>query len=252
MTELHVTPSPTDPTEAMTTDAPSPTPTPSSVSRRNLLRTGALGLFASAVVAACGTDTADESISGAPATTTLVPPTVPVTVPNELAVADDVNQFRTMQSVELFAAGVYATYGPKLTTPELRSLADGYQAAHTAIAAVFGEANGADAEASEPNAYLEENILAPAAGSLTDDRSILNFLAGVESSMTATYINATGIMSEPDWRQQMMSYGAASARRLAVLGDGGQGEAPDQALFPLVDLIPGEAYLGTLSDTEGT
>lgn len=244
MADLRPT-DPTSPTEAMTTDVPDPSsPTVASASRRSLLRTGALGLFASAVLAACGGDDGDESISGVPATTTVVPPTVPVTVPNELALADDVVQLRTLQSVEVFAAGVYGAYGPKLSSTELRATTFRFQTDHDAIAEVFGEENGDDPEASASNAYLEENILAPAASMLTTDTAILNFLAGVESSLAATYVNATGILTDPEWRQRAMSFGAASARRLAVLGDGGEGQAPTAALFPLVDLIPGEAYLG--------
>jgi hypothetical protein len=40
-----------------------------------------------------------------------------------------------------------------------------------------------------------------------------------------------------------MTFGAASARRVAVLGNRGSGLAPDEALYPVTDLIPNAAYL---------
>ena len=76
---------------------------------------------------------------GLPATTTLVPPTVPVTEPNEIALADDVVQLKTLQSVELFVAGVYGAYGPKLTDSALRAAAFTFQTDHAEIADVFGD-----------------------------------------------------------------------------------------------------------------
>lgn len=240
------------PTEAMTTTSPAPatssTPAGPTTSRRDLLRAGGLGLFATAFLAACGDDTPDEGVSGLPNTTTLVPPTVPVTEPNEIALADDVVQLKTMQSVELFVSGVYGAYGPKLTDSDLRAAAFRFQTDHAEIADVFGDENGGDEEAAKSNAFLEENLLAPAESSLNADGPILEFLAGLESALAATYVNATGILTEAEWRQRAMSYGAASARRLAVLGDPEQGQAPTEALFPLDDLIPGEAYLGTADE----
>jgi hypothetical protein len=227
------------------------TPARPGTTRRAALRVGGLGAFATAFLVACGKDDTQAGVSGLPATTTSLAPTVPTTVPTEAALAEDKAQLQTAQSVELLVASVYARYGPDLRDAELRDAAARFEADHTGIARVFGEAGGETEESRQPNAYLEENLVKPAVDGLRDDASIADFLASLESALVATYINATGILTEAEWRQRVMSYGAASARRLAVLGGGGQGEAPTEPMFPLRDLIPGEAYLGGVDEEAG-
>lgn len=229
--------------------------TPAGPTRRTLLRAGGLGAFATAFLVACGDDNPQAGVSGVPDTTTSVAPTVPTTVPSEAALEEDRNQLQTAQSVELLVASVYARFGKDLTDGELRDLAARFEADHTAIAAMLGEAEEtAETEASSaPNEYLEESLVQPAVDGLTDDASIASFLASLESALTATYVNAAGLLTDAAWRQRIMSFGAASARRLAVLGDGGQGLAPTEPLFPVRDLIPAQAYLGAAgAEAEGT
>lgn len=230
----------TNPTSAADTHAP---PT-----RRALLRAGGVGLFAAAFLAACGKDDKAAGVSGLAATTTSVVPTIPVTEPTEVALDDDRAQLRTAQSVELLVSSVYGKYGPKLADAELRDAAFRYQTDHDAAADVLGEAGGETEESKKANAYLQKNLVDPAADSLIDDVAIANFMADLESALTATYINATSILTESETRQLVMSFGAASARRVAVLGGGGRGMAPTESLYPVVDLIPGEAFLGPKED----
>ena len=222
---------------------------PDSASRRSLLRAGGVGLFAAAFVAACGKDEKQAGVSGLAATTTSIAPSVPVTQPSEVALEENRTQLRTAQSVELLVAGVYGQFGPKLADAELRDAAFRYQTDHAAVAAVFGEADDETDESKKANAYLLANVVAPIEGSLVDDAAIANFMADLESALTATYINATGILTDAEWRQRIMSFGAASARRVAVLGSGGTGLAPTESLYPLDDLIPGDAFLGPKSET---
>ncbi len=223
--------------------------------RRSLLRAGGLGAFATAFLVACGGENPQAGVSGLPDTTTSVAPTVPTTVPSEAALTEDRNQLQTAQSVELLVASVYARFGKDLTDAELRDAAARFEADHTAIAAALGEAEETEETelSSAPNEYLETSLVEPAIDGLRDDVSIANFLASLESALAATYVNAAGILTDPAWRQRTMSYGAASARRLAVLGDGGQGLAPTEPLFPVRDLIPAQAYLGAAgAEEEGT
>jgi len=219
------------------------TPTTGAMSRRNLLRAGGLGLAGAAFLAACSGDTSEGGISGNPASTTVVPATVAPSKPTEAALDADKVQLRTAQSVELLAVDVYAKYGPKLTDAEWRANAERFGADHAAAAEVYAKAAEPTKKSSQANEYLVENFVGPAEEGLNDDTSILNFFAAMESMMTANAINAVGVYTGADWRQQSMAFGAASARRVSVLGDGGTGVAPTVALYPLVDLMPTDAYL---------
>ena len=219
------------------------TPSTGAMSRRNLLRAGGLGVAGAAFLAACSKGDGEGGISGPPVSATSVPPTVPTTDPPQTALDADKVQLRTAQSVELLAVDVYGTYGPQLTSAEWRTTAERFKADHAATAKVYAAAATPTKQSSQPNEYLMDNFVGLAKEGLNDDTSILNFFASMESMITANCINATGIYTGADWRQQSMAFGAAAARRVSVLGDGGNGVVPDTALYPLVDLMPGDAYL---------
>lgn len=224
------------------TDPQNPTSSGPLASRRTLLRAGGLGLLGTAVLAACGNK--DEGgISGTPSASTSVPPTVPTTKPSEAQIEQNEVQLRSAQSVELLAAELYGKYGPKLTVADWRDNAARFGADHEAAAEVYAEAGKSNAESQKPNAYLTENFVQPAEEGLNNDRNILNFFYQLENLITANSINAVPILLEAEWRQQTMAFGAASARRAAVLGQGGEGVIPDSERFPLTDLMPAAAYL---------
>lgn len=224
------------------------TPAGPVTSRRTLLRTGALGVVGAAFLAACGKDDVEAGISGSSGTTTLVPPTVPVTQPSALALAEDVVQLSTLASLQILVADTYSKFGPKLSTTELRATAARFNDAHTEAAEyILAEAEVNDG-ASTANPYLRENLVDPSSGILTNDDAILRFMGQLESTVVATCCNAAGILTEAEWRQRVMTFGAASARRAAVLAGPDGAGAPTEPLYPLDDLIPGEAFLGTAEE----
>jgi hypothetical protein len=230
---------------APTPDAPTPgAPTSGAPTRRTVLVTGAVGLAASAFLAACGKSDTNPGQSGTPISTTSTIPPVPTTEPSADALEMDQALFRTASSLELLVAETYGKWGPKLGDTELRSLAFRFQGDHTDAAAVFSEASTEEDERTDkPNEYLEENLVGPAADGLVDDGSILDLMAGLESTLAATYVTAAGTFTGTEWRQKVMTFGGASARRSALLANGGAGSAPEEALFPVNDLIPNAAYL---------
>ncbi|MEZ5180251.1 MAG: hypothetical protein R2746_18735, partial [Acidimicrobiales bacterium] len=156
-------------------------------------------------------------------------------------------------------ADLYTEYGPKLTDPAFVDHAARFAEAHSAAAEVYlaalEEAVAAEEAAAEagatttttepvaPNPYLEENFVGPAQEGLVDDVTILNFLRAAESTITANAINAVGVFTKAEWRQQAMAFGAASARRVTVLDNAGQGSVPTSAFYPLTDLMPNDAFL---------
>jgi hypothetical protein len=157
-------------------------------------------------------------------------------------------QLQTARTLELLVVEVYDTYGPRLGDGEMRATAERFGADHTAAAEAFASLAPQTEESGRPNEFLVENMVEPIAGSLIDDQAILAFMGDLESALTATYITAAGILTAEQGRQQIMTYGGASARRVTVLAGGGAEAAPTDALYPLDDLIPGEAYL--LSPTD--
>ena len=215
---------------------------PSSPTRRQVLRAGALGAAGTAVLAACGKSAEDTGVSGAAPATTLVEPTVPTTEPSKDALSEDTAQRSTLASIELLVASVYTEQGPKLDG-ERAALAKRFASDHEAAARGIREIGEVDRLGYEPNKVLADNLVEPKIGTLIDAEAILTFMAQLESTLVATYITAAGVLTGVVQRQQMMTYGAACARRIGVLGPGDAG-APTDALFSLFDLVTADAYVG--------
>lgn len=218
----------------MTTD---PTTT-----RRNVLRYGTLGAAGAVFLAACGSDRAPAGISGEPVPTTIVVPTVPALAPNEADKAADQAQLHTLISIESLVAEMYRTYGGKVTDAELAPLVTGFAADHTANASAVAQLTDSK-KVDEPNKKLKELFVDPLEATLTSQTAVLSFFHNLESSLTATYINAMQDLIEPATRQAVMAFGGASARRVSLLGNGGSGELPTGAVYPSSDLIPTAAFL---------
>ncbi|MEO6627659.1 MAG: hypothetical protein ABIP03_03740 [Aquihabitans sp.] len=216
-----------------------------SVGRRKLLA-GTAGLAGAAVLAGCGQTHhkgRQAGLSGIPVTSTSVPPTVPVTKPSTEAIESDANNMATANSLELLLAGVYITYGPKLDNEELRTASARFANDHTKAAEVFAAQAVGRPGVGTPNEFLQTNQVDPIASLLNNDAAITALMSSLESSSAATYIVAAVSLVEPDWRQTMVSYAAAAARRSTIFGNGGEGSTPTAALYPMTDLIAGKAFL---------
>lgn len=229
-----------------------PTSSPTGTTRRQLIRTGAFGAAAAAFLAACGTK-ADKSAgqSGVDPTTSIAAPEAPLPDVTEADLAFDTDLLRTATSLELLAAELYQEYGRLLDDEEWKATATRFAADHEATAAEFAAETPAEHRVDEPNQYLQENTVDPFVDQLTDDRTILNFFAALESTLVATYITAVSAYSQVEGRAQFAGFSEAAARRTAVMGNGGDGAPPDSALYPLQDLIPNEAYVTVISADAG-
>ena len=220
-------------------------------SRRNLLRVGTVGLGA-AFLAACSKEGPKAGQSGAPAATTTTPPTPPEEKITSAERVNDNVMLKTGSSLELLVAKAYDDNAKRITSAEWTTEAARMMADHESTATLFSDAvKGNDPRTTKPNEYLQTNLVDPAAGSLVDEATTLTFLASLESMLAATYVSAAGTFTTAEWRQKVMTAGAAAARRAAVLGNGGTGQAPTAPIYPLLDLIPSKAML-TASDTADT
>lgn len=217
--------------------------------RRAALRTGGLGVLTAAFLAACGTSQREPGVAGTPSETTVTPPTAPPFVPNELDLETDDVQLQTLRTLELLVVQVYQEQLGELSGEDAE-LAERFRSAHVDAADDLAEGAPQTDESSQPNVVVRESVVDPILPSLTSDRAVLDFMARMESALTATYINAVGIHTEVEWRQRMAAHADACARRSAALRGGGEAGAPTEALFTLDDLIAGEAYLLSPTDAE--
>lgn len=213
-------------------------------SRRQALRIAGIGA-AAGLLAACGTkDESKAGISGKTPNTTLVPPTVPVPSASEADLDNELTNLRTATSLELVAAATYASYGPKLTDPERVAAAARFAEDHTALAEEFsGAINNEQDRITEPNAWVQENLIDPVASLITNDGAISNLFSEIESMLTATYVAYTPESTTGEWRGRFATIAAASARRSALLGNSGNGAPPALALYTNTDQVSNLARL---------
>ncbi|MBX3314938.1 MAG: hypothetical protein KF906_11525 [Actinobacteria bacterium] len=215
-------------------------------SRRSVLKIGGAGVFAAAFLAACSDDE-PVGVSGTPSPTTDVTPTVPTKPPTDAQLAEVQVQLHTLASVEALVASVYADRASEITDPELAPHVARFGADHTAAATAVA-ALTEDGATPEPNAWLQENLVDPAADSLNTAANVQTFLSNLESSLVATYVNAMTDILDPTMRRTLMTFGAAAARRVTLLRDG---EVPEGAVYPSADLISNDAFLGGTEEATG-
>lgn len=207
-------------------------------SRRSILKAGSVGVFAAAFLAACADDD-PVGVSGTPAPATSVPPTVPPREATEAERAEVEIQLRTLASVELLVADVYDAHSADITDAALVPLVGRLAGEHRAAAAALVQLTDTK-DAVEANEFLKTTLVDPIESSLVSEDNVRAFLRNLESSLTATYINAVPAMLEAELRQTLMTHGGAAARRVTALS---AGVVPRGALFPSTDLISNNAFL---------
>lgn len=204
-------------------------------SRRALLKAGGAGALTTAFLVACADDK-PAGVSGSPAPATSVPPTVPPKEPTKAQLLQAQVELRTLASVELAVAAAYDDQVSKIGDTTLVSR---FAAVHRDAAAALIQLTDSR-ETVEANKVLQETVVAPAAAEIVDESGARHLLSSLESTLTATYIKAVQNMVDPSKREDLMSFGAAAARRSTFLSDGA---IPTEALFPSTDLISNNAYL---------
>lgn len=186
--------------------------------RRTFLRIGGATVAMSAVIAACGSESADEQL---PVTGTLPgeaadPRTAPPGNP-EL----DLNLLRTGQSIEVLAIQTYeAALGTDFVTDTaLRDAIALFRDQHrdhaNTLAALIRQQGGEPYD--EPNAYLDTNVVGPARDALAAEEDVVLLAVDLENTAAQTYVFAAEVLTTPELRQGIMSIGGIEARHLAVL-----------------------------------
>lgn len=217
-------------------------PSATGISRRTVLRSGGLTALTAVFLAACGKEHEQLGRSGPAPSTTAVAPSVPATEPTESTLAEGVVQRSTLSSIELLVAKVYDDQGPKLGDTKLMDAAERFATDHRDAAKAIQGLGEVNDDADKPNEFLATELVDPKLGELTNPEAIREFMADLESSLVATYLNSLGILIDMDQRRTVMAYGAAAARRVGALRPG-TGGADGEAFYSLLDLVPADAFV---------
>ena len=226
-------------------------PTPTVLSRRDLLQTGGMAISFGALVAACGGGEA-----GAPGRVG----NAPIVTPLPQVIVDDATLMRTATSLEYTAIDVYEkAAGLGVLDGRALELVDRFVADHRRHADITAElttqAGGEPYEC--PNQWLVERGVTPllerilgneAAGiPETDDvvRDLLEVSYAFESIAGATYQQMVELLTDPALRRQIIVIGAQEVRHAAAVAIARTG-APEGYISPVLqgDEIDPEATDG--------
>jgi hypothetical protein len=192
--------------------------------RRQFLRIGGLAVAGSAILVACGSDE-DDSVSSTTTTgaettsTTAGPETTTTSAPDGAEL--DLTLLRTASSIEILAINAYqaAVDSGLVTDQAVADAAVLFQTQHedhNAALQAQTETLGGEPY-TEPNPYLQENVVGPALEAVTDQLSVVQLALDLENAAAQTYALAGGLLSTPELRQTIMSIGGVEARHAAVL-----------------------------------
>lgn len=204
--------------------------------RRQFLKLGGGAVLGAALLAACSDGEENlpaETGTTVPTTgTTLAPPQG--TTPEEGA-ASDAAVTRTLRTFELAAAQIYgvllsdegrSTDPDALALPApiaysedvaavLGLLRERHTAHAAALASVVSAAGGEPV--SQPNQGVLDSLLGAQVDDLTTQEAVVRLAGSVEEIGAATHVWATGVVTTPELRQDVMAIGAVAARQSAVV-----------------------------------
>lgn len=193
-------------------------------SRRGFLRLGGVTVAASAVLVACGSDDTTVSVTrtgDAITKSTAEPPSL------EPGAELDVTLLLTASSIESLAIAAYddVLANGWLGDAALNQAAELFRDQHIEHREVIDAAVRGLGETpyNEPNPFLLDNVVAPAAAEIAalepGDQQLeaLELALQLEDVAAQTYTSAGGLFTSPDLRQAGMSIGAVEARHVAVI-----------------------------------
>jgi hypothetical protein len=222
--------------------------------RRQFLRIGGLAVAGSAILVACGSDSDDSAGSssttaGDTTTTAGAMDTTTTTAPTDGAELD-LTLLRTASSIEILAINAYqAAVDSGLVTDQAVAdaalLFQSQHEDHNAALQAQTETLGGEPY-TEPNPYLQENVVGPALEAVTDQLSVVRLALELENAAAQTYTLAGGLLSTPELRQTIMSIGGVEARHAAVLYGVVDGAGTPQVpvpFMPTADAAPEESFV---------
>jgi Ferritin-like domain len=227
-----------------------------SPNRRDLFKLGGASILGVALLAACGSDSADapaatNSASTTPGTTaaTTPPTTVGTTAPADTTAPSttaansgemDLVLARTAASLEKLAVDTYAAAGGLITTPAVLAAATMFAGHHQLhLDALNAVITGAGATAiTQMNQAVYDALVKPAIDAAKTEADAVMLALALEEAAAQTYVFAGGALSTPGLRSTIMTIGGVEARHAAVLRMAALAQAPlevfpgDRGFFP--------------------
>jgi Ferritin-like domain len=230
-----------------------------SPNRRDLFKLGGASILGVALLAACGSDSADAPSATTPGTTgggstagtTTVPmDTVPMTEPTDTAapttVADsgemDLVLARTAASLEKLAVDTYGAAGGLITTPAVLAAATMFAGHHQMhLDALNGVITGAGGKAiTEMNQAVYDALVKPAIDAAKTEADAVNLALALEEAAAQTYVFAGGALSTAALRSTIMTIGGVEARHAAVLRMAALAQSPLDVFPSQRGFFPGD------------
>ena len=223
-----------------------------SPNRRDLFKFGGVSILGVALLAACGSDSADApKVTNAAGTTpgptagaaTTVPSTTGAPQPTDTSPATtaansgdlDLTLARTAASLEKLAVDTYGAAGALITTPAVLAAATMFAGHHQMhLDALNGVITGAGGKAiTEKNQAVYDALVKPAITAAKTETDAVMLALALEEAAAQTYVFAGGNLSTAALRSTIMTIGGVEARHAAVLRMAALAQAP-------LDVFPGE------------
>ncbi|HEX3087811.1 MAG TPA: ferritin-like domain-containing protein [Ilumatobacteraceae bacterium] len=230
-----------------------------SPNRRDLFKFGGATILGVAVLAACGSDSADApAVTNAAGTTpgsTAAPTTTPTTVAATSPVATDAPTTtaansgemdlvlaRTAASLEKLAVDTYGAAGGLITTPAVLSAATMFAGHHQMhLDALNGVITGAGGTAiTQMNQAVYDALVKPALDAAKTETDAVMLALALEEAAAQTYVFAGGALSTPALRSTIMTIGGVEARHAAVLRMAALGQTPLEVFPDSRGFFPGD------------
>jgi Ferritin-like domain len=229
-----------------------------SPNRRDLFKLGGASILGVALLAACGSDSADapaatNAAGTTPGTTaaTTPPTTVGTTAPADTTAPSttaansgemDLVLARTAASLEKLAVDTYGAAGGLITTPAVLAAATMFAGHHQMhLDALNAVITGAGATAiTQMNQAVYDALVKPAIDAAKTEADAVMLALALEEAAAQTYVFAGGALSTPGLRSTIMTIGGVEARHAAVLRMAALAQAPLEVFPESRGFFPGD------------
>jgi hypothetical protein len=222
-----------------------------SPNRRDLFKLGGASILGVALLAACGSDSADAPAATTPGTTaggsTAPTTTMPsATEPAPTTMADsgemDLVLARTAASLEKLAVDTYGAAGGLLTTQAIIDAATMFAGHHQMhLDALNGVITGAGGKAiTQMNQAVYDALVKPAIDAAKTEADAVMLALALEEAAAQTYVFAGGALSTSGLRSTIMTIGGVEARHAAVLRMAALAQSPLEVFPSQRGFFPGD------------
>ena len=214
-----------------------------SPNRRDLFKLGGVSILGVALLAACGSDSADAPAVTIAGGTTAGSTGATTTVPTATNSGDlDLTLARTAASLEKLAVDTYGAAGALISTPAVLAAATMFAGHHQMhLDALNGVITGAGGKAiTQMNQAVYDALVKPAITTAKTETDAVMLALALEEAAAQTYVFAGGTLSTSALRSTIMTIGGVEARHAAVLRMAALAQAPLEVFPDQRGFFPGD------------